>query len=728
MNNFGLELLPNIFYIFLRMLQCELSKIPFIRIIVPLALGIIFNIYLKVDPPVYLFLIFFAFFLLLSFFISWHYKYKRQWFNGMLIYLLLMYMGMIYPHIIRDQRYPGVPGQKQIITINLTDIPVSKKNTKRVQAKVHAVLSQEKWIRSGEKIIVYFKKGPKAKNISIGDMLICYTSLDSIKNYGNPNEFDYKKYMAYKGISRQLFLAEENWKIIDSNQISPILELSNALRNYWLNVYRQNDITGDHLAVISAMTLGMRDNIDNDIKSSYINSGALHILAVSGLHVGIIYLFFGSLLAFIKKYKWGEIIHGVLLLLIVWFYALVAGFSVSIFRAATMFTFIIIGESLRRKANTFNSIFVSAFVILLVNPFSIASVGFQLSYMAVIGIVFYQPRLYKLLNINNWLIDKIYQLITVSIAAQLGVLPLILFYFHQFANYFLFVNILIIPFAFMVVFLGLAMLLLSFFSPVVQIIAWVTDHILFLLNKVVVFFAQLPFSVSNNLYVNKIEVILIYLIIISLTIFLILRKNKYLMMSFFSTFLFLFLNGFQLLNRFNNREIMVYNCNSGTIINVIDGKKNIMLCSENMYDKRNNISKWYKENWLKKGTGEPVFLRLGKCNGNICGSVYVERLCGNNCVMQFMNKRLLVLNDKDLYECFLEGHKKLIVDQVIVTNNVLPDIHKLNNMFRFKEIIIDSSNGYYTKEKWIESCRDNKINIHVISLKGAFCEKVFEKS
>ncbi len=650
-------------------------------------------------------------------------RYTKQWLNGLVIYVLLILLGIFYTHTIHSYPYPGGDNNKLLFVARIIDAPSQKEKTFSANAEVEAVFIEEEWMYSGEKINMYFEYSEKTENILLGDVLICSGRMNKIKNFGNPGEFNYKRYMAHNGVFRQVYLRKEAWKQIDSNKLNPLLLLSEKIRKYWLATYKHCGIEDDRLSVLTAMTLGMKESLGDGIKASYADSGALHVLAVSGLHVGIIYLFFGYLLSFLKKFKWGKPVRGAILLLIVWFYALITGFPVSIFRAATMFSFIIVGESLKRKANTFNSIFVSAFVILLVNPYTITNVGFQLSYMAVIGIVFFQPRLYALFQFNNWLADKVYQLVTVSVSAQLGVLPITLFYFHQFANYFLFINIIIIPFAFIVVFMGVSVLMLSFFDPLAKGVAVILDHVVAAMNKIVSIAGAMPFAVSDRLYVNLIEVLVIYLIIIFITWFFIFRKHKYLLLTLFSTIVFIMLNIQHTINAKKTQKFYVYNCKEGTLINCINGKKNILISGHDVIKEKEHIVGWFQKNWMALGTGKPLWFGCSE-EFDVGEAMFVKRICSGNHVIQFVKKRYLVMYDNNIYDQNLLSGEKLYIDKIIVANNIFPDIEKLKHLFKFNGIVIDSSNSYYTIKKWQEACEKNKIELHVVSLQGAYSKAI----
>ena len=244
------------------------------------------------------------------------------------------------------------------------------------------------------------------------------------------------------------------------------------LRKSFINIFENQGISGRNFAVVTALVLGMDDYLDNDTRKEFSSAGAIHILCVSGLHVGVIYMVLNALLFFLKRNKYARALRSLILLIGIWFYAMLTGLAPAVLRAATMFSFVIIGTGIKRKAGVFNSLTVSAFILLLFNPFLIYNVGFQLSYAAVIAIVAIQPTIYQIWQPKNKIADNIWGITTVSVAAQLGTAPLGLFYFHQFPNYFIITNLIAIPLATLILYAGFLSVILSPLTIVAKCITW----------------------------------------------------------------------------------------------------------------------------------------------------------------------------------------------------------------------------------------------------------------
>jgi competence protein ComEC len=263
-----------------------------------------------------------------------------------------------------------------------------------------------------------------------------------------------------------------------------------------LDIFRRFGIAGDEFAVLAALTVGYTDALQPDLRASYSATGAMHILSVSGLHVGIVYVVIAFLLGFLDKSVRKKILKAVLIVSFLWIYAFITGLSPSVVRSTLMFTFVAVGAALERKTHIYNTVFMSAFFMLLVNPDFLFDVGFQLSYAAVLSIVFFQRPFSNLLPVNNKLLRWLRDLLTVSVAAQLGTMPFTLYYFHQFPNYFLLTNLVAIPLSTIVIYLAMLLLLVSFVPYLSVGVAFLLKGSLWLLNYLIVWIENLPHALT----------------------------------------------------------------------------------------------------------------------------------------------------------------------------------------------------------------------------------------
>ena len=293
-----------------------------------------------------------------------------------------------------------------------------------------------------------------------------------------------------------------------------------------------------------------------------------------------------------------KILKCILLLLILWFYALLSGLSPSISRAALMFSFIIIGQLLGRYTNIYNTLAASAFILLLINPFNVTNVGFQFSYLAVIGIVFLYPKIYNLAYVKNKLLDKAWSLICVSLAAQIIVAPLSIYYFHQFPNYFLLTNIIVIPISTVIIYLVITLIALSWWPAATDILGFVTQKTTYLLNNIVSGIETLPGSVTNEISLGIFNTIIIYLIIFSLIFYLMYKRYVPLFICMSGILVLSISSFFAYVSSEKETEIYVYNIDRYFAMNLIDGKKNYLFTDLDKDNRSYNYS--LKNNWIQK--------------------------------------------------------------------------------------------------------------------------------
>jgi len=350
--------------------------------------------------------------------------------------------------------------------------------------KYEAILLQLSSKKTVGKILVNIQKDSIENQLQVNDNLVVKTEFLNIREPQNPYGFNYKKYLQNQQIHHQIQLKNQELLVLQ-NKSTTLRGIASKIRANINTSLISNGFKDDELAVINALLLGQRNTISSDLLESYSGAGAVHILAVSGLHIGIILL----LLIFIFKplhyFKNGKLIATLFIILILWMYAIIAGLSASVVRAVSMFTALTIGMQLIQRSNVYNTLIISMFFLLLFNPFYLFEVGFQLSYLAVFSIVWIQPKLYNLWKPNYWLPDKIWQLFTVSIAAQIGVLPLSFFYFHQFPGLFFLSNLVIIPFLGFILIAGIIIITLAIFDILPQFLGDSYSYFIQLMNSFV---------------------------------------------------------------------------------------------------------------------------------------------------------------------------------------------------------------------------------------------------
>lgn len=392
--------------------------------------------------------------------------------------------------------------------------PLKKKNSFAVDIKLFAASPEALHLAraSDARIRAYLHPDLRPDTLRPGDCIFFEALPSPHEHPPNPKQFDYGAYLRSQGIVATVYLKDGcTFRRGRATPSEPTVFFE-TWRQRAVSLFADRGVSERELGVIAALVLGKRDMVDAETRKAFTDAGTVHILAVSGLHVGIIYLFAAWIIGKIIPRRKGRWLRLVSALAVLWIYAGIAGFSPSVLRAATMFSFIATGREFGRYGNVFNMLAVSAFLLLLIDPYLIRSVGFMLSYLAVTGIVLIYPLLYPALTAPNWFLDKMWSLTVVSVSAQVATLPVTLCFFHQFPNYFLLANLAVIPLATVLLYAGLGAILISPVPLVSDLLFRAAEYTAFLLNESVSVFGRLPHPVSDGLYITGLEAAMMYVV------------------------------------------------------------------------------------------------------------------------------------------------------------------------------------------------------------------------
>jgi competence protein ComEC len=451
--------------------------------------------------------------------------YKFRWLGGLLITVILFLLGCFITfkrnELNTTNHFSKKPSQYIIATKNSE--PKIKNDLVRFTVAVNHTVSNNKPQPAGGTLMVTIKD-EMAKKLFYGEEILIPAKYTTIDPPYNPGEFNYKSYLAYKNIYYQAFLYPSQYSIIKAGQGNPVTAYALQTRQNLVKKLQANMKDTAAIAVASTLILGYKADLSNDILQAYSKTGTIHILSVSGGHVAIIYLLLSWMLGFLKRYKNGKVFMAVIIISLIWVYALLTGFSPAVCRAAIMLSFIIVGKTYSRYINTLNILAVSAFALLLYDPFLLADVGFQLSYLAVAGLVVLQPVIYNWLSVKNRVADKIWMACSVSLAAQIITFPLSAYYFHQFPVYFLLSNLLIIIPVSIILYAGILLLLLPQIDGLSKALSYITEHGIILMNKMLAFIEHALFASVNKIWLTTFEYLLLYVIILLIFYFIYNKK------------------------------------------------------------------------------------------------------------------------------------------------------------------------------------------------------------
>lgn len=533
--------------------------------------------------------------------------------------------------------------------------------------------------------------GPKLKPDQLISFFGTYTEINQPLN---PHQFSYKRYLNTLGIYHRIQLEPHLFEIKDESLSTPY-GWAFKVREDIIAHLKKAQIGQEELGIIQALLLGQRTDISEDTYTNYIDAGAIHILAVSGLHIGILLLILQFILAPLKQLKHGQTIQLAVILAILWSYAFLAGLSASIVRAVTMFSFLAYAMFLNRPTNTFNILALSLFFILLIEPMFLFQVGFQMSYMAVFAILWIYPMLQSFWSPSNLLLKKTWQLTSVSIAAQLGVLPIALFYFHQFPGLFFLSNLAIIPFLGIILGMGIMVIVLAMTNILPSVIATIFNEMISLMNLIVGWIGKQESFIFRNISFDLAQVILGYTLLASFLVFLAKRTPKRLLIIL------------ALVICFQSYLIYAnYNAQSKEEIIVMHQTKNTVL----FHQAGNNLT-------------------ISAANKNMVGSLQEDYMTAERIesVNHISLQNAYTIQDQQLYildSLGLYPPKGYQPDLILVTQSPKLNLNRFIDSIKPTHIIADGSNYKSDILRWQHTCELKKIPFHYTGEKGAFYFKL----
>lgn len=591
--------------------------------------------------------------------------------------------------------------EQGVFRLKVLRVPAEKARSYSIEVGVESFSSDSIHFQpSGGKAILYLSKNEASKNLDIGDELLVATKFSPPPKNRNPEEFDYAKFLYRKGFSGTAYADSAHWMFLKKSESHSIFRLASNCRSRLLSIYKSLGIEGDEFAVLAALTLGYKDAIEDDLYAAYSNSGAMHILSVSGLHVGIIFAVFSFLFSFLGKSQRTRMLQSILIIALLWCYAFITGLSPSVMRSALMFSLVALASVSGRRSHIYNTIFLSAFILLLLNPNYIFDISFQLSYSAVLSIVFFQPYISKQLIFKNKILRWVWNLFSVSIAAQIGTFPLGLYYFQKFSTHFMITNFVAIPFSTLIIYLAV-LLFVVYAIPFLG--AWVGLMLKLLLkiqNESILFIESLPYSTLYT-WVGSVDILLLYLGIIAFTVFLLTKKYSSLMIGLGAFLLIQIISVYAYLDNDNQKQMLVYNDNKSTTVDFIEGKRNWVFSTDRIRTKQ--ITSIF---WLKN--------RINKTD-------FIEREDNPlNEFISFAGKNICVLTDADLR--YKVSDEKLNLDYLIIGGGVKISFEDISNLFEVKQIIVDGTYPERFAKRMKEKCDEKDIAFYSTKESGCFMD------
>jgi competence protein ComEC len=551
--------------------------------------------------------------------------------------------------------------------------------------------------------------------LSYGDRLLVKTKINKTEGPKNPHAFDYGKYLHYQNIHHTAIVRAGSLILHSRDHGNKIWKYAYLCRANLLETLRTYFPTQDEYAVASALLVGYKDDLSEDLRTAYAETGSMHALAVSGTHVGFLYIGLVWLLRRIPVHGYkGKFMEIVVALIVIWIFTFITGATASVLRASVMFSIFLVGQAAFRYANVWNIMASSAFILLLLNPYYLFDAGFQLSYAAVSGMVFFYPLFYKRSKVRNKFVDLAWQTLLVGFAAQLGTLPLTLYYFHQFPVYFWLAGWIVVFGG--AVFLGGGALLVALHS-IHNWLEWPAEYLgkpLFLMllwmNKIIVAIQQLPGSVISGIWLTTWAALLLFGAITSFGVAVHQKRGKPLLLSVGIVALLLICNAARSTQQAHQRQITMYSIGGGArMIDFFDGAKTISL--SDTLSKKQVLFSAQSNRWAN-GQIDVKQVFFAEKSSNAGSLVYDAPF------IQFFDKKIAFVSSSH-YELTFPP-QPVAVQALILTKNPKLEITDCLKCFKPAQIIADQSNSQRRVQNWKEECAVLKIPFHDIRSQGAW--------
>jgi competence protein ComEC len=561
-----------------------IHRIPFVRLLLPFLAGIITGLSPVSFSGYILFPVSLAGLLLVLYAFALRkpaLRYRRELWGGAGIVLLYFAAGLLAGSVVvHDQAGKTKRTGPSVVAGVILRPAAARQRSEKVMIRVEAVRQQGEWSAVPGKAVLYFRKGSEIARCRPGEVVLVRTTLRSFPYYGNPGGFDYRRYMNGRGFLWQGYVKEGAWCRLPGHERRSPLFLAGRLQGEAVALLRGHGLTGQRLAVAAALLAGEREYLDRETRSLFSASGTMHILAISGLHVGILYLVLVWLFPLAGNSRTVKYISFPVILLALWGYAFITGLSPSVTRAALMFSLFLTASLFRRKSNPYNTLAVAAFLMLLASPLLVQEASFQLSFLAVLGIVtFYRP-LYHLLATGWWVADRVWALVALSLSAQLTTFPLTLFYFHRFPLLFPVTNLLVIPLVTLFIYGGLLFFLLHAVPFAAGPLSVFLGKTAGLLLQITARAGTLPHAVVEPVWLPPAGVVWCYLMVLGITVWFVYRKPRLLILL--QLLLLTGLTGLLVREwkRNDTDRLVVFNIPGETAILLSSGKTGVLLREE----------------------------------------------------------------------------------------------------------------------------------------------------
>jgi competence protein ComEC len=489
---------------------------PFIRIIIPFIIGIACSYYLELAAKTCLTLTVLCLAVVVAYMcLKLEYKFRFRYIFGIVINLFVFCSGAYIAALKNPYKNAGS------ITVNTTTIcepfyivslkePLTeKKSSWKALCAVECIQSRDTIIETQTDLLLYIKKDSNALLPRYGDKIAFRETPEPIRNFAKNSGFDYERYSALNNIHYQVFIKPSEIVFLSSTTATAVNDFLFKTQDWILSALRRYLHGVKETGLAEALLIGYKNDLDRSLIQSYSNTGVVHVVAISGLHLGLVYAILNMICKPFKR----KLLRPAIILTGLWMFSLLVGGSPSVLRSAVMFSSLIIGETVSRKSSVINNLSVSAFFLLCYDPFWLWDLGFILSYSALLSIVLFMKPLYNMYVSENIIIDTVWKLNAVTISAQVLTLPVLIYMFGQFPNLFIITNFIAIPLSSIILVGEIVLCAAQFAAPLAGLCGWLLTKLIKLMNSIVEYIDRLPYATTKNIHINLAQVVLLYVFI-----------------------------------------------------------------------------------------------------------------------------------------------------------------------------------------------------------------------
>lgn len=676
----------------------SLHRYPFLRLLLPLIIGIVCGDFLYFHAVSISFLLFAgaSSFLFLSVLLS-HFltRFSFRWLFGVSVSLLFFVLGAGSMNLrLQETQYSSLQPEEAVSRVILTGKPEEKEHSLLCRARTE----------EGKRVLLYLAPDSAAQQWQGGEELLISARILPPVNNGNPDEFDYARYLSRKGIAGTAYVAAGRWRLLARRGEMSLLQRALSYREKILDVYRKLGFEGDSFAVLSALTVGYKEELSEDIRETYSVSGASHVLALSGLHIGFLYALLCFVMRGLPRYvaamRW---LRAIAILLLLWSFAFFTGLSPSVVRSVIMFSLFALAGAFIRESISMNTLAATALFMLLACPGWVFDVGFQLSFCAVAAILLIYPSLYRRLPPGNRMLKKIGALLAVSLVAQVGTAPLVLLYFSRFSTHFLLTNLLVIPLVSLIMYAAVLMLAATPFPAIQGVLAMGVRWLVEALNGAVRWVERLPFSSVDGVWTDRVEVFCFYLSVLLLLYYIVSRRRNGLLAL---GVCILAGGSYHLARQVADRPhqcIRFYNVRGCAAVHCIAADGHSWLAYADSVPDGKRLSRVASRYWYRHHLQAPVA---------VTGDYVSPDFSRKSGILSFGNKRVCVVNDNQSRN--KTSSQPLFIDYLYLCRGYGGGVEGLAGLFTVDTVILDVSLPDYRKEALISECR--RLGIKILSL------------